>query len=52
MYKIMKRNYDGTFVQVGSAKTKEGARRAVDRRDNAHGSYVHSIRNANNERVM
>jgi len=30
--------------KVGTATTKEGARRSVDRRDNAYGAYDHYVK--------
>jgi hypothetical protein len=33
-----------TGQTVGKAKTKAGARASKDKRDNAYGAYVHSIR--------
>ena len=44
-YDIYKRRDRGTgeitHEHVGEAKTKNGANRAIDRRDNKHGSYAH-----------
>lgn len=40
-----------TKVVVGTAKTREGARRSVDRRDNAYGSYRYAYRVAGSNRV-
>lgn len=35
---------------VGTAKTREGARRSVDRRDNAYGAYAFGYRVAGSTR--
>lgn len=39
-YRIFNRR---TGSHVATCKTLKGARRAVDRRDNAYGAYVHYI---------
>lgn len=36
---------------VGTAKTREGARRSVDRRDNAYGGYRFAYRAAGSTRL-
>lgn len=40
MYKVINRN---TQSVVGTYKTKEAARKARDKKDNAYGAYVHSV---------
>jgi len=48
-YEIIDRR---TGSKVGEAKTLKGARRSVDRRDRAYGSYNHAIREAATGRTV
>lgn len=41
MYQVINRN---TQAIVGTYKTKNAARNAVDRKDAQYGAYVHSVR--------
>jgi hypothetical protein len=44
--------YDRQTKQtVGTAKTREGARRSVDRRDNAYGAVRYAYRAAGSDRM-
>lgn len=49
MYEIIDRQ---TGQVVGTAQTLKGARRSVDRRDNAYGAYRYGFRLKGEERTL